>query len=103
MNKLNQRFFAIYHAILNLIFLLKKAFEVVLNLGNISCASVSNTGSRTDAESSDARDKEMCERREDNLSNAPEKECPLEGGKADATSILSKYRTSTGAGTLALS
>ncbi|MCJ8733357.1 hypothetical protein PDJAM_G00222410, partial [Pangasius djambal] len=58
----------------------------------------SNTGSRKDAESSDAREKEKSAGRVDNLSNAPAEESPLEGGEADATSILSKYGTSMGAG-----
>ncbi|XP_053479109.1 hydrocephalus-inducing protein homolog [Ictalurus furcatus] len=49
--------------------------------------------SRKDVESSDA--KEKCAGREDNLSNAPAEECPLDVGE-DATSVLSQYRAFTG-------
>lgn len=68
---------------------------------HVPCALASNTGSRKDGESSDAREKEKCAGQEHNLSNAPGEECPLEGGEADATSILSKYGTSRCAGMLA--
>lgn len=57
--------------------------------------------SHEDVESSNP--KEKCAGREDNLSNAPSEDCPLDVGEADATSVLSQYRASTGAGMLALS
>ncbi|KAG7333195.1 hypothetical protein KOW79_003330 [Hemibagrus wyckioides] len=57
--------------------------------------SASNTDSCKDADSSDAREKEKCARQVDNISNAPAEECTLEKVEADATSVLSKYGTST--------
>ncbi|XP_047008963.2 hydrocephalus-inducing protein homolog isoform X3 [Ictalurus punctatus] len=51
--------------------------------------------SHEDVESSNP--KEKCAGREDNLSNAPSEDCPLDVGEADATSVLSQYRASTGA------
>ncbi|XP_060779913.1 hydrocephalus-inducing protein homolog [Neoarius graeffei] len=57
----------------------------------------SNTGSHKNGKSSDAGEKEKCARQEHNLSNAPGEECPLEGGEADTTSVLSKCGASRGA------
>lgn len=67
---------------------------------HVACALASNTGSHKNGKSSDAGEKEKCARQEHNLSNAPGEECPLEGGEADTTSVLSKCGASRGAGML---